>query len=120
MDPSTVGQRLRIAREASGLTQADVARAIGTSVSAISMIESGKRDPRASTLLRYADVVGLELGPREVPRVMSLEDAARQAREGSRNLRRVGRGESDPSARLAAKKRRGIDVSAEERAVASR
>lgn len=120
MTSSAIGRRLRIAREAAGLTQAEVARALGTSVPAISMIETGKRDPRTSTLLRYADVVGLEFRPREAPRVMSLEDAARQAAEGSRNLRRVRRGVSDPKARLAAKRKRGLDVSSEERALASR
>jgi repressor LexA len=48
-------------RAASGLSQADVARLMRTSQSAVARLESGQHDPQLSTLIRYADVLGLSL-----------------------------------------------------------
>ena len=56
-----IGVLLRQAREASGLTQAEVARRLHTQKSAISRIENHAEDVRLSTLRRYADAVGANL-----------------------------------------------------------
>ncbi|MBJ7601192.1 MAG: helix-turn-helix transcriptional regulator [Candidatus Dormibacteraeota bacterium] len=57
----TLGQ----AREGAGLTQAEVAKRMGTSQPAIARLERGETDPRLSTIERFAEVVGchLELQP---------------------------------------------------------
>jgi transcriptional regulator with XRE-family HTH domain len=46
------GNQLREARERAGLTQSDVARAIGVSPAAVSRWEAGKRRPSAATAAR--------------------------------------------------------------------
>ena len=48
------------ARKAAGLTQADIARSIGTTQSAIARLDSGagKHLPSLSTLHKYANAVG--------------------------------------------------------------
>lgn len=48
-------------RDALGLTQAEVARRMGTSQSAVTRLENGGVDPRLSSLLRYARAVGAHL-----------------------------------------------------------
>jgi ribosome-binding protein aMBF1 (putative translation factor) len=45
-------------RQASGLSQTEVAARMGTSQSAVARLESGTADVRASTLERYAAAVG--------------------------------------------------------------
>jgi ribosome-binding protein aMBF1 (putative translation factor) len=59
-----IGFVLRQAREAAGLTQADIARKLRTKTSAISRIENHAEDVRLSTLRRYADAVGANLSIR--------------------------------------------------------
>jgi phage repressor protein C with HTH and peptisase S24 domain len=55
---STVGDRIRKAREAAGMTQVDLARAVGVSKVAISAIESGKtKHPSAPVLFKIADAL---------------------------------------------------------------
>jgi DNA-binding XRE family transcriptional regulator len=53
------------ARERAGLTQAEVARRMGTTQPAVARLERGDADPRLSTVERYAQVVGwrVEAGP---------------------------------------------------------
>src|SRR5690349_17860021 len=60
VDVSTLGRRLRAARSAAGLTQADVA---GDEVSPayVSRIEAGQRRPEAMLLERMATRLGIEL-----------------------------------------------------------
>ncbi len=53
-------ERLRAARIELRLSQADIAERIGTTQSAIARLESGRSDPRLSTLERYARAVGVE------------------------------------------------------------
>jgi transcriptional regulator with XRE-family HTH domain len=59
------------ARARAGLSQADVARRMGTKVPAISRLESGggvnKHSPSISTLRRYAKAVGCQLEVRLKP-----------------------------------------------------
>lgn len=49
-------------REERGLTQLQLAVKIGTSISTIHSIESGRREPRFGTAKRLAEFFGLELG----------------------------------------------------------
>lgn len=51
-------KRLARERESRGLTQAEVARKMRTSQPYIARLESADNDPRLSTLLRYAAIVG--------------------------------------------------------------
>jgi len=51
--------RLRLA---AGLSQAELARRIGTSQSHIARIESGDGDPQLSTMLRLSEAIGVPLG----------------------------------------------------------
>lgn len=46
------------AREKAGMTQAQVARRMGTSQSVVARIESGQNPPNLKTLERYAEAVG--------------------------------------------------------------
>ncbi len=46
------------ARERAGLTQAEVARRMGTTQSAVARLERGGADPRLSTIERYAEMIG--------------------------------------------------------------
>lgn len=59
-----LGSNLRDARKRLGLTQEEVAERSGVHPTEISRIESGKRDPRASTLRRLARA--LEVRPGEL------------------------------------------------------
>jgi DNA-binding XRE family transcriptional regulator len=52
------------ARERAGLTQAEVARRMGTTQPAVARLERGEADPRLSTIERYAEVVGWRLEAR--------------------------------------------------------
>ena len=57
----TPGQRIRAAREARGLTQAQAAKAYGCTQPRWAEIEAQRFDPQVRTLRRAAKVVGLEL-----------------------------------------------------------
>lgn len=56
-----IGVMLRQAREAAGLTQAQVAHLLGTQKSAISRMENHAEDVRLSTLRAYAQAVGAKI-----------------------------------------------------------
>ena len=56
-----IGVMLRQAREASGMTQEEVAVRLQTKRSAISRIENHADDVRLSTICHYAEVVGANL-----------------------------------------------------------
>ncbi|MGE5829685.1 MAG: helix-turn-helix transcriptional regulator, partial [Micromonosporaceae bacterium] len=60
---------LRERRHALGLTQADIARAIGYSLSAIETWEEGRAQPKTTAILAYAAVVEarIELVPLTPP-----------------------------------------------------
>ncbi len=59
---SPLGRNLRAARKRLGLTQEDVAHRSGVHPTEVSRIESGKRDPRVSTLERLAEAVEVAPG----------------------------------------------------------
>ena len=52
-----VGHRIREIRAAQGLSLEQLARLTGISAPALSLIETGKRDPRLTTLKRIADAL---------------------------------------------------------------
>ncbi len=62
-------RQLKTAREAKGLSLADMTELIGIDRSALSKLESGQRtNPTVETLVRYAEAVGKRL-------IVSLDDA---------------------------------------------
>jgi DNA-binding XRE family transcriptional regulator len=56
-----LGQQVRALRVARGLTQAELAKMIGTSQAAIARLEAGGVDPRIQTLARLGEALGAEL-----------------------------------------------------------
>jgi ribosome-binding protein aMBF1 (putative translation factor) len=56
-----VGERIRIAREAAGFSQRDLARRMGTSQAAIGRLEAGGVGATLTTLQRVATALGLEV-----------------------------------------------------------
>lgn len=56
-----VGVRLAQLREQRKLSQTDVARRLGCAPSFVSQVESGQRDLRMSTILRYCDAIGARI-----------------------------------------------------------
>jgi transcriptional regulator with XRE-family HTH domain len=55
------GHRIRETRAAQGLSLEQLARLTGISGPALSLIETGKRDPRLTTLKRIADALRVPL-----------------------------------------------------------
>lgn len=53
-----VARQLILARQRAGLSQAEVARRMGTTQSAVARLESGARLPALRSLKRYAEAVG--------------------------------------------------------------
>ena len=57
---STIGERVKAAREKCGIHQAELARRLGCSVNALSMLEKNAiTDPRASRIIGIAEVLGV-------------------------------------------------------------
>jgi ribosome-binding protein aMBF1 (putative translation factor) len=56
-----VGEHIRAAREAAGISQRDLARRMGTSQAVIARLESGGVGATLTTLHRVAAALGLEL-----------------------------------------------------------
>ncbi|MGO9097013.1 MAG: helix-turn-helix domain-containing protein [Bryobacteraceae bacterium] len=61
-----VARQLIAARHRAGLSQAEVARRMGTTQSTVARLESGQRLPALSSLQRYADAIGHRLDVRLV------------------------------------------------------
>ena len=58
-EPLTIGDRIRSARKAAGLNQADLAARVGVSQPAVANWESGVHDPRRMMLTRIAETLGV-------------------------------------------------------------
>lgn len=56
-----LGRALRDERKSRGLKQAEVARLTGVGLATLSHLEQGNADPRASTILRVAEALRLDL-----------------------------------------------------------
>ena len=74
--PLTLGNRLRISREAQGLTQAAVAEAVGMTQAALSNYERGTRELSLSTLLKLASVLNLDIA-----QILQLPDVERAVQQ---------------------------------------
>ena len=61
LNRGVIGQRLRAAREASGLRQEDVAKAAGVSIAFVSDVERGNRGIAADRREVFARAVGLPI-----------------------------------------------------------
>lgn len=93
---STLAANLVLAREASGVTQSELANRAGTSRATIAQIESGQGDPRLSTLGGIADALGVSafvllLSAEDLRRLVQLPANRRdllesQADDGDRAL----------------------------------
>jgi transcriptional regulator with XRE-family HTH domain len=59
-NPEAIGQRLRWAREQSGLSQGQVAKMIDCHRPTISQIEAGQRVVRADEVARFAEIYGVK------------------------------------------------------------
>ncbi|MBB5519120.1 helix-turn-helix domain-containing protein [Amphiplicatus metriothermophilus] len=59
--PATIGERIRLARKASGLNQAALAERIGVTQPAVANWESGVHDPRRLMLARLAEALAVPL-----------------------------------------------------------
>lgn len=55
-----IGKRLRAARRARHLTQAEVAKKAGINESHYAQIERGEKNPSATYLLKVIEVIGVE------------------------------------------------------------
>jgi transcriptional regulator with XRE-family HTH domain len=93
------GQRLARVRDDAGLSQSALARAVGTSQSAISQIESGERNPSFETIRQIARALSmtpaqllggpvLGLQPEEEAHFRLLRQLSDEAREELSNFAR--------------------------------
>lgn len=93
------GTRITAARKALGMSQQDLANALGTSQAAIHRYETGDRDPKSGTVVKLASVLGVTvsylLGVSEDmrnvetdpdPRLNEIVDAYRNVTEEGRRL----------------------------------
>jgi len=72
---------IREARKRAGLTQADIARRLGTTQSAVARWEKGAASPRFKTLERVARACGLELAvPLVTPEAPDRDQIAERLR----------------------------------------
>lgn len=58
---TTIGDRIKATRQEKGLSQEELAHAIGTTKSAISRYEAGKRQPNLESLRHIADVLNADI-----------------------------------------------------------
>lgn len=61
VDAVAFGRKLRAAREASGMSQADLAKAVGMPQPRFPALERGDTDVRLSTVRRFAKALGVKL-----------------------------------------------------------
>ena len=57
-----IGERVRHRREELGLTGAQLAARAGMAPSAVSQIETGRRSPSSTSVIKLADALGVEAG----------------------------------------------------------
>lgn len=116
------GAKLRRLRHASQLSMASVSEMTGISVSSISNIETGKTDPRMSTVTELLSCYGASLGhlePAPTP-VISFGELRERSARAAEELESSGLGPSNPKERLARKASLGLDTSIEETSLHTR
>ncbi len=84
---TTIGERVKTAREQRGIRQAELARRLGCSVNALSMLEKNAiTDPRASRIIGIAEALGVSadflLGLQDTAAAPSEAPAAPHGRAG--------------------------------------
>lgn len=101
---------------------ASVCQMTGVSVSSISNIETGKTDPRMSTVTQLLACYGASLKDLESspPTVIGLDELKQRSERASEDLATFDLGPSNPDERLARKATLGLDTSIERDALASR
>jgi len=116
------GAKLRQLREARRLSMSSVYQMTGVSVSSISNIETGKTDPRMSTVTQLLSSYGASLRDLEStpPLVVGLDDIKQRSQRAAADLAASELGPSNPEQRLAHKSMRGLDTSVERDAVSTR
>jgi transcriptional regulator with XRE-family HTH domain len=90
------GRLIREARRLGGLTQADLARRLGTNQSAVSNWERGRDTPRVDTLARILEACGFEADMTfrrlaDVDRAQIRENLAMTPAERLRSVRNVSK-----------------------------
>src|SRR5215470_1476910 len=90
MERRSMADRVRRARTAAGLTQAELAQRIGTTQSAVSRLESGRLLPTLAVLERVATATGrpitIVLGPDGAVQARSPDPVRRPQPPGGRPL----------------------------------
>ena len=77
----TIGETIKQARIAAGLTQVELGKRLGLSKATVSQYENGKHNPKIETLQRIAAALGAEIGER-----LGLTEASvSQYESGKRN-----------------------------------
>ena len=109
-----IHQVVREARKANGLTLRELSALTGIAVANLSRLESGRTDPRVSTVLRVLGAMGLTLQATS-DETLGIEDVRARMSEGAARLRRAGVTKRDVAGRLAWKEARGLDTSVERR-----
>jgi transcriptional regulator with XRE-family HTH domain len=89
----TVAELIRSTRNDAGLSQAELARRLGTKQSVVSRWERGMDEPRLSTLTRIARACGFRLAigvePDDVDRAQIREHLAMTPRQRLRSVKNV-------------------------------
>ena len=101
---------------------ASVCKMTGVSVSSISNIETGKTDPRISTVTQLLSCYGASLRDLEStpPTVIGLAELKQRSERAAEHLATSDLGPSRPDERLARKAMLGLDTSIERDAMATR
>jgi transcriptional regulator with XRE-family HTH domain len=76
-----IGEQVRAGRIAAGLSQAELARRIGVTPSALSQVERGRHGLSGETLTRLWATLGIPYGPTASPRPLPYRLARRGARQ---------------------------------------
>ena len=99
-----------------------VCQMTGVSVSSISNIETGKTDPRMSTVTQLLSCYGASLRDLEStpPPTVGLDELKQRSQRAAKELMASELGPSNPEERLAHKSMRGLDTSVERDAVRTR
>lgn len=116
------GAKLRQLRETKRLSMASVFQMTGVSVSSISNIETGKTDPRMSTVTQLLSCYGASLSDVESspPRFVGLDELKQRSQRAATELLASDLGPSNPEERLARKSKLGLDTTIELDAAATR
>lgn len=114
--------QLRQLRETKRLSMASVCQMTGISVSSISNIETGKTDPRMSTVTHLLSCYGASLRDLEPtpPAMLTLDELKQRSEKAACDLMSFDLGPSNPAERLARKTMLGVDTSLESDGMATR